>query len=214
MNLPPDQTIALTAFWVGVVSAISLPLRALTSRFWLPEDHSVASLMAFGGGALLAALSVDLVAPAMEHGHFYEIAFGTIIGGLIFVLLNEAVNDYGGFFRKVSTSIYHLRHQQYRKVLSRLDDLDIFGEVENRDFRAIAAFIKVRQYARNTHIYQPGDPCDGLFILASGSASLLDPQQHLQEQRRVQPWESFARQSFLTGAPHDKGAVAVEDTEV
>jgi CRP-like cAMP-binding protein len=217
MNMPIEQSIAMTAFIVGVVSAVSLPLGALTSRFWVPQDRTVAGLMAFGGGALLAALSVDLVAPAMEHGHFYEVATGAIVGGLIFVLLNEVVNDYGGFIRKVSTSVYHLRrqrHQQYRKVLSRLDDLDIFGEVENRDFRAIAAFIEVRHYPRNAYVYQPGDPCDGLFILARGKVSLLDPQQHMQETRRVRQWETFARQAFLTGAPHDKGAVAASDSEV
>jgi CRP-like cAMP-binding protein len=211
------QNVALTAFLVGVVSAISLPLGALSARYWVPEDRTVAGMMAFGGGALLAALSVDLVAPAMEHGHFYAIAFGSVVGGLMFVLLNEVVNDYGGFIRKVSTSVYHLRrkqHQQYRKILSRIDDLDIFSEVESRDFRAIAAFVEVRHYARNSHIYQPGDPCDGLFIVASGAVSLLDPQQHMREVRRVRPWETFARQSFLTGTPHASGAVAVDDAEV
>jgi CRP-like cAMP-binding protein len=217
MNLPPDQSVALTAFMVGAFAAVSLPLGALTSRFWVPEDRTVAGLMAFGGGALLAALSVDLVAPAMEHGHFFSVALGAIIGGLIFVLLNEVVNDYGGFIRKVSTRVYHLRrkrHQQYREVLSRLDDLTIFGEIENRDFRAIAAFIEVREYARNALIYQPGDPCEGLYILASGSVSLLDPQQRMQLSRSVSRWESFGRQAFLTGAPHDKGAVATADAEV
>jgi CRP-like cAMP-binding protein len=213
----PDQSIALTAFFIGAFAAVSLPLGALTSRFWVPEDRTVAGLMAFGGGALLAALSVDLVAPAMEHGHFYSVAAGAVLGGLIFVLLNEMVNDYGGFIRKVSTRVYHLRrkrHQQYREVLSRLDDLAIFGEVENRDFRAIAAFIEVREYPRNALIYQHGDPCDGLFILASGSVSLLDPLQHMQPARQVGRWETFGRQSFLTGAPHDKAAVATEQSEV
>ena len=217
MNLPPEQAIAMTAFMVGVVAAVSLPLGALTSRFWIPEDRTVAALMAFGGGALLAALTIDLVAPAMEQGHFYEIAFGAVSGGLIFLLLNEAVNDYGGFIRKVSTSVYHLRrkrHQQYREVLSRLSDLDIFGEVEPRDFRAIAAFIEVRKYPGNSHIYQPGDPCDGLFILASGQVSLIDPQADMQLARSVHRWESFGRQAFLTGAPQDKGAIATNESEV
>lgn len=217
MTLPPEQSVAFTAFLIGAFAAVSLPLGALTSRFWVPEDRTIAGLMAFGGGALLAALSVDLVAPAMDHGHFFALAIGAVIGGLIFVLLNELVNDYGGFIRKVSTRVYHLRrkrHQQYREVLSRLDDLAIFGEVENRDFRAIAAFIEVREYARNALIYQPGDPCDGLFILASGSVSLLDPLQRMQLSRRIGRWETFGRQSFLTGAPHDKAAVATEDAEV
>ena len=71
MDMAPGYLVAVTAFWVGVVAAVSLPLGALTSRWWVPEERTVAALMAFGGGALLAALSVDLVAPALEDGHFY-----------------------------------------------------------------------------------------------------------------------------------------------
>ncbi|MET0083082.1 MAG: cyclic nucleotide-binding domain-containing protein [Sedimenticola sp.] len=217
METGTDYTIAITAFWIGIIAAISLPLGALTSRFWIPEDRSVAGLMAFGGGALLAALTIDLVAPALEHGHFYELAAGAMIGGVIFVLLNEAVNDYGGFVRKVSTSIYHLRskqHQRYRKVLSRLEDLDIFGEVEARDFRAVAAFIEIRKYSRNTYIYRQGDPSEGIYILASGSVSLLDPDRHMNLVQRVRPWETFSRLPFLTGAPNDDIAITVEESEV
>jgi CRP-like cAMP-binding protein len=200
-----------------VVAAVSLPLGAITARYWIPDERTVAGLMAFGGGALLAALSIDLVAPALEHGHFYEIAAGAILGGLVFVMLNEAVNDYGGFVRKVSTSVYHLRrkqHQRYRNVLSRLVDLDLFGEVETRDFRAVAAFIEVRQYAGNTHIYRQDDPNEGLYILASGAVSVLDPLQQMQVVRQVRPWQTFARLSFLTGAPNDDVAVTTEDSEI
>lgn len=217
MNIPPEYAIAITAFWVGVIAAVSLPLGAITSRFWVPEDRTLAALMAFGGGALLAALAIDLVAPAMEEGHFNGIAAGAILGGLIFILLNEAVNDYGGFVRKVSTSVYHLRrreHQHYRKVLSRLEHLDIFREIEDRDYRAVAAYIKIRTYPGNTCIYQQGDPCEGLFILTRGSVSLLDPMQGMQLVRSVQPWEDFARLPFLTGTPQDNVAVTKEESEV
>ncbi|MCG6897754.1 MAG: hypothetical protein LJE60_11705, partial [Thiocapsa sp.] len=50
------ESIAWTAFWMGILSACSLPLGALTTRFWTPGDRTTAMLMAFGGGALLAAL--------------------------------------------------------------------------------------------------------------------------------------------------------------
>jgi len=212
-----EYAIALTAFWVGVLAAVSLPLGAITSRVWVPQERTVAGLMAFGGGALLAALSLDLVAPALEHGHFVEIAIGAILGGLTFVLLNEVVNDYGGFVRKVSTRIYHLRrkeHQRYRGVLSRLRDLDIFGEVEARDFRAVAAFVEVLRLDRNTSVYHEGDPCDGLYILARGRVRILDPQRHMEPVREVRQWETFNRMAFLTGTPHDDVAVAAEDCEL
>ena len=54
----------VTAFVLGLVSASSLPLGTLTSSFWRPGDRVIAFLMAFGGGALLAALTIDLAGPA------------------------------------------------------------------------------------------------------------------------------------------------------
>ncbi len=49
-----------------------------------------------GGGALLAALALDLVAPGFERGHYAWLASGCMASGLLFVVLNGIVNDYGG----------------------------------------------------------------------------------------------------------------------
>lgn len=100
-----SESILLTALLMGVVSASSLPLGAITANFWRPSDRINAQIMAFGGGALLAALTIDLVASAVSKGHFYPLAAGAVIGGLLFLMLNQIVNDYGGFLRKASTTI-------------------------------------------------------------------------------------------------------------
>ncbi len=51
------SNILLTAFLLGIISALSLPLGALTSLLWRPEDRAIAFLMAPGGGALHAAVA-------------------------------------------------------------------------------------------------------------------------------------------------------------
>ena len=80
----PDALI-WTAFWMGILNAVSLPMGALASGFWTPSDRASAVLMAFGSGALLAALTIDLVASALERGHFNALALGAVGGGLLFV---------------------------------------------------------------------------------------------------------------------------------
>jgi hypothetical protein len=70
-------SILLTAFLMGIISASSLPFGALTAAFWHPSDRVTAILMAFGGGALLAALTIDLVASAVAQGHFHALAAAT-----------------------------------------------------------------------------------------------------------------------------------------
>ncbi len=72
------------AFVAGIISACSMPLGSLTAFFWHPRNRVLAFLMAFGGGALLAALVIDLVGSATEKGHLLELVAGTILGSLLF----------------------------------------------------------------------------------------------------------------------------------
>ena len=81
--------IELDAFLFGIISAVSLPLGALLALRWSPKPRILASMMAIGAGALLAALTIDLVAVAVDKGHFFPLAIGMITGGLFFVLLNK-----------------------------------------------------------------------------------------------------------------------------
>jgi len=92
----PANTLGM-AFVMGLVSAASLPLGTLTTAFWQPRDRMLAVLMAFGSGALLAALTIDLVASALELGHFWPLAVGCVLGGILFEVLNQLVNMRGGF---------------------------------------------------------------------------------------------------------------------
>lgn len=91
------ESIPFQAFVFGIISAASLPLGAIAARLWTPENRSVAALMAFGAGALLSALTIDLVGEALRKGQFYPLAAGCILGGILFVVLNQIVNNKGSF---------------------------------------------------------------------------------------------------------------------
>nr|MBS0021076.1 cyclic nucleotide-binding domain-containing protein [Gammaproteobacteria bacterium] len=209
------ESMAGTAFLMGIISACSLPLGALTSAFWRPADRVVAFLMAFGGGALLAALTIDLVGAALARGHFYFLAFGCILGGLLFVALNEIVNDYGGFLRKASTTIYHLRRKEYRRfkrVFSGLGRLDIFKEVSASEFKGLVTYIRSESYKQGSWIFRPGDPSDALYVVADGEVELLIAKHETQSRERLGRNDAFGRLAFLTGTPHANGTLAARDT--
>jgi CRP-like cAMP-binding protein len=205
------------AFLFGVVSAISLPLGAITAAFWVPADRSVAFLMAFGGGALLAALSIELVAPALEEGHLYPLMIGWLLGGLLFIVLNEAVNNFGGFMRKASTAVYHLRkreHQRFRRVLSGLDRMEIFRDLPVKEVKALAASIRQRDYRAGTLIYHADDPADELFMVDDGIVELLDPHDDMHACEQVGKRTAFGHMAFIAGTPHATAARALSDVSV
>ena len=64
------DALTLRAFVLGIASAVSLPLGAIAAMRWTPRPRTVAAMMAFGGGALLAALTIDLVAETLRRGAF------------------------------------------------------------------------------------------------------------------------------------------------
>ena len=74
------QSVWVNALIAGMVSACSMPLGSLTALIWTPKNRALAFLMAFGGGALLSALVIDLVGSAREKGHLLELVIGSIIG--------------------------------------------------------------------------------------------------------------------------------------
>ena len=212
-----DGSVTSTAFYMGIVSALSLPLGAVTALYWKPGDRTAAALVAFGGGALLAALTIDLVAPAFTRGQYYPLAFGCVVGGLLFFALNEILNDYGGFLRSASATIYHLRrkeHQRYRRILSNLGRIDIFSNLPLDDFKRLAYAIHSRRCSQGEMLYQLGDPSDALYIVSSGEIELLDPQRHMRRFESLGRGSAFGRMALLTGMPHATLAVATRDTSI
>jgi len=211
------ESIILAAFFIGLVSAVSLPMGAVTTFFWTPTDRVIAILMAFGGGALLAALTIDLVATAVDSGHFHALAIGAICGGLLFVGLNRIVNDYGGFLRKASTTVYHMRRKQHewlKKIASHLKRTDLFNVLTTPDLRILAASIHSVDISRGNWIYQSGDPSDNLYIIMSGEVDLINPRDSSDLPERLTSNDVFGWRALITGSPFSYSAYAISDVSL
>jgi len=213
-----ESDLVWMAFGIGLLSALSLPLGALTSFFWKPESRVVAGLMAFGGGALLAALTIDLVAPVLQLGHYGALFTGFISGGLLFIALNHMVNDYGGFRRKISTTVHHSRREtrrQLHRILNQLDRTVAIQGLSSAEFKSLAEDIEPRYYPRGAQVYRVGDPADALFVVIKGQIQVQDPGDGAAAPslvRRVTADEAFGADSLFTGSAHCFQAVATEPT--
>ncbi len=199
------ETAAFTAFLMGIISASSLPLGALTTAIWRPGDRVIAFLLAFGGGALLAALTIDLVGSALDQGHFYNLAIGCIAGGLLFEVLNQLVNRHGGFLRKASTTIYHLRTRRERhvpRILPHLGRIQLFRDLPQQELERLAAIARLERWPAGAPLYHYKDPSDRFYVIEEGQVELLDPKRGMRPFQRLRPHDAFARMAFFTNAPH------------
>ncbi|ELR97572.1 cyclic nucleotide-binding domain-containing protein [Gloeocapsa sp. PCC 73106] len=212
---------AQTTFWhalgAGLLSASSMPLGALTSLFWNPQKRVVAFLTAFGAGALLSAVVIDLVGGATETGHYLELVIGSIFGSIFFIVVNQIVNKSGGFLRKPSTTLVHLTEQEsrrFQKKIAQLKRLSVLRDLPLIWQEKIAERLFIVNYPKGTALYSQGDPSESLYILEKGKVELQDPQAGFQNLAEISSNDIFGKSAFFTGSPHQSVAVAAEDSQL
>ena len=134
----------ILAFLFGGLSALSLPLGAAAGIWLNPSLRITAAVMAFGAGALLCALALELVVPALAHfpddpfEGFKWLAIGAMTGCLLFIGLDQALSGMGGYLRKHSTihsKLKKLKKKHYHNILDKLSVLDLMGLCACHDLR-------------------------------------------------------------------------------
>lgn len=207
------MTEVLGAFVLGLISASSLGLGAATARVWKPTNFILGLLTAFGAGALLSAVTIDIVAPSVEHGEIGWLAIGAVVGGLAFEGLNRTVNARGGFLRKASTSITFLRDREQRRIREVLDDLeriDIFDGLPDRELDEIARAFRSERIDTGETLFRHGDACEHINVLAEGEITLKT----LEGEVPLRPHQAFGYLAFVSGTRHSSTATARTDAEV
>ncbi len=208
--------IELDALLFGLISAVSLPLGAILAMKWTPKPKVLASMMAIGAGALLAALTIDLVAVSVDKGHFYPLASGMIIGGLCFVLLNKIVNSKGGFLRKTATIITHITQKQskrQRKLYNRLSKVAFFHNLSPSKAQVLIPYLHRYRYRQGKIMVHEGDPGDNIFIIESGEAIVMDDKTN-SVINILKSDDTYGIVELMTGITHNYNVVVKNDMHV
>lgn len=171
---------------LGAISSVSLPLGSLVGIQTNPRPHLISALAAFGAGALIAALSVELVAPtvfALEspegdstHGKpiagFLALVAGAVVGGCLFTLLDRLVNARGGFLRRASSTITYLTDRRRDRQMATLEDLagfTLLGNLPPEHINTLVSMIKPVHYAEGEVIATKGEPGTQLVFVTEGT---------------------------------------------
>lgn len=212
MGLPVGEMgDAVAAFFLVALVALTLPAGALIAQFWRGSWPVIGLLSAFGAGALIAGVAVDLVAESIAHEQYAMLALGAVLGGVLFTILNRLINARGGFMRKASTTLTYLRDRELRarrRELAHLGRFPWFDDLPPEELDVIIDLLEEREYETGAHVHRVGDRTEHLNIVASGAIDLHD----VDGIRRVERNEAFGTRAFLTGAPHTSTALAAEPT--
>ena len=174
---------------LGALSAVSLPMGSLAALRTNPRPQFISILAAFGAGALIAALSVELVAPtvfalhqetASSHQgesftHFFALLIGAVLGGILFVILDQLVNAHGGFLRKTATSIAYFRtaeRDRQEKLVEKLSQLPLLQNVSAQHVNALVSMVRPLSFYDGQVMAKQGEDANVLFFVMKGTVSV------------------------------------------
>src|SRR5689334_19486169 len=95
-----------------LLSGSALVLGALVGYYMRISQRLVASIMAFGSGVLISALSFELMDEAYKAGGFDATAIGFIGGAVIYTVANILVSKAGAKHRKRSGDQQHSEEEK------------------------------------------------------------------------------------------------------
>ena len=184
-----SHTYLLWAVTLGGLSAVSLPLGSVVGLQMNPRPAIISVMAAFGAGALISALTVELVAPtvfALEgggahqhgdaHANFFALVIGASVGGVLFVLLDHLVNSFGGFLRKTSSSIAYLtarKRKRQMQLLKQLTSFPLLKDLPTVYVNSLLSMVQPVRYADGDIIARIGDPCEELIFINSGTVEVI-----------------------------------------
>ncbi|HKZ53171.1 MAG TPA: Crp/Fnr family transcriptional regulator [Candidatus Acidoferrales bacterium] len=222
----------LWAFSLGALAAIALPIGAMAAVFWKPRPGVTAALTAFGAGALLAALSVEIVAPpamAVLNSHsgaggesvapggsalaaLITVIVGSMVGGIIFVVLDQVVSAHGGYLRKTATTITHLsqrKKQRTKRMLERMGRVEFLRRIPPEHVQMLVDYVRPVTFGAEERLFNQGDRGDRMYFIEQGEIALSKDGR---EFKALGAGDVLGEIALLTGAPRTARAVARRQT--
>jgi CRP-like cAMP-binding protein len=141
------------------------------------------AMMAFGGGALLFALTIELFAHALHRSHeghdvriILATMIGAVFGGLIFEFLNQLLNNRGAFLRKASLIKKHilkLKRGRATKMLQALSRIKILQLLPAEEVVQLIPHVLTKRYPAGSIIFRQGDLGRELYFIIRGRIQVI-----------------------------------------
>ncbi|MEM1279543.1 MAG: cyclic nucleotide-binding domain-containing protein [Cyanobacteria bacterium P01_D01_bin.6] len=198
----------LEALFQGLLGASSLLIGAALGICWKPGRVITAAIMAFGSGTLLAAIAFDITQPVFENAGFLPLLVGFALGGTLFTLIINYIDDRGGFIRHPSSSrrfFYHHRQEETSEVLDEIAHVEMLHNLSPSEVQAIIPLLKPLTVEPGTTLCQEGTPGDAMFIILSGEADIYKGPQLMAQ---LGAGEMFGEMALLTGEERSASVVA------
>lgn len=216
--------LAMIALFWGCISAVSLPAGALLG-IWLKPPHKVtSSLMAFGGGALLFALTIELFAHSLHLSHeghdawiVLATVFGALTGGILFELMNQALSSRGAFLRKASLFKKYVHRKKEKKAQMMIQSLSRIRFLHLLPAESVARlipYVDIRHYDPGVTVFSQGETGQELFFIVSGSVQVIrESEQGPRVIDELGAGDTFGEMALISDQPRSATIRTIDEVE-
>ncbi len=219
------MNIGIVAFLWGILSAISLPLGAVLGLWWRPKQKANSSFMAFGAGALLFALTIELFGHVPHHveNHGIKALFaavlGAIIGGILFDVMNHILNNRGAFLRRMSNAkkyVARLKILRAKNLVEELSYVTVLNNLAPKHMVQLVHRVQKENFKKGDAIFQQGEEAGEMYFIVSGEVEIIlhESEKESKTLAVLQKNDTFGELGILSGAPRSAEARAVTDIRV
>ena len=215
----------LTAFMWGAISAVSLPIGSVIGLVTKPNQKVTAALMAFGAGALLFALTIELFSEILHYSREHDIKIviimiiAAIFGGILFQILNYLLNRKGGFLKSKAETIKYIRKLKIKKagrMLSQLSSIHLIKSLPPYEIVQLISHLKSVHIKPGQIIFNEGDTDKALYFIHKGEVELLKKDLNKKEKQIsvLNTNDTFGEIAFLGHRKREFTARTLIETEL
>lgn len=214
------MSVGWQAFLWGLGSAISLPLGAILGIWLKPKQKINSALMAFGAGALLFALTIELFGHVphhvQEHGYYALLAaiIGALAGGALFDGLNKVLNNHGAYLRKLSSArdyLITLRKKRSQQLIEELSKIKILSQLTPLQMAKLVNRVQTLHFPAGKKIFNQGEPSDSMYFLVKGEVEIILHDKGDQVIATLGPRETFGEIGVVSEMGRSADAIVKED---
>lgn len=223
-----DVTRMLIASLLAVVSMLSMVIGTWIGTSVRPSQRTGAIVMAFGTGALIQALAIELAMKSAQRlmaaeqmsgfDAWLRVAGGFIIGGLFYYFVNKWLEQRGAALRHPALAkFYALRTKQEEssQLLSHLSKAEIVRSLPPEEVEGVLTCVEQVTVRNGEMIFQQGDPGNAFYIIKSGTVNIVSETDGRQRTiAALGPGQSFGEMALLSGETRSASAVAAADTDL
>lgn len=211
---------------LAVAAMVSLIVGAAVGIFSKPPPKIHAAVMAFGTGALIQAVVLELAYESagrlINEAHlggtesWMWVSVGFIVGGIVYYVGNKLIETRGGALRHPATTksfLLEKKREESAEVLSHLSKVDLLRSLPPEEMEDLLRCVtEVKKPAGET-IFRQGDVGDALYMIHEGEVDIVvgDASSAGGKLARLGAAQSFGEMALLTKEPRTATAVAVTD---